>query len=431
MKTKTLKNAHLFDPSLNLNEPGSIVIEGDVILDVIKGKNADAGEVIDLGGALLTPGFIDLNCSLGEPGYEQKENILTGTQAAAAGGFTTVCLSPQTNPVNDSGFVTQYIAEKIRASAVVNVHAVGAISQKMEGQTMAAIDSMIKAGCVALSDGSKTVMNAYLLRKTMEYLKAYDIPVVEHCEDTNLVGLGVMNEGLVSSQIGLRGIPHAAEDVIVSRDISLCAHTRSRLHLASLSSHNAIESLAHAKARGLPVTAGVTAQHLLLTDENLKTYDTSFKLSPPLRSEKDRASLVAAVKTGIIDCITSQHTPHSEEDKDIEFESAIAGVSSFETVFSAVYTLVEKSEFSLERLVESMTLAPARIFKFQDRGQLKKSMKADLTALNLNLKWQVDSKRFFSKSRYTPFQGWKFNSKVVATFVNGNKVFDIEKGILS
>ncbi|MBK9293190.1 MAG: dihydroorotase [Oligoflexia bacterium] len=430
MKTKTFKNAHLFDPSLNLNTQGSVVVEGDLIIDVIKGKNADSGEVIDLHGALLTPGFIDISCQLGEPGFEQKESIQSGSHAAAAGGFTTVCMSPQTNPVNDSGFVTQYIQEKINTTAVIKVHPIGAISEKLNGQNMAAIDSMIKAGCVALSDGNKTVMNAYLLRKTLEYLKTYDVPVVEHCEDVNLVGLGVMNEGEVSSQIGLRGIPNAAEDVIVSRDISLCAHTNSKLHLNNLSSHGAIEVLAHAKARGLPVTASVTAQHLLLTEENLKFYDTAFKLSPPLRAEKDRTHLVSALQSGVIDCLTSGHTPHSEEDKDIEFELALSGASSLETTFSSTYSIVEKRELSLERLVESLTLSPAKIFKFSDRGQLKKSMKADLTAINLNLAWQVDTNKFFSKSKYSPFNGAKFNAKVVATFVNGVKVFDVEKGIL-
>ncbi len=430
MSTITLKNAILFDPSQGLQEKGSVVIENGLIIDVIKGKNVDSGKIIDIGSQHLLPGFIDLRSHLGEPGFENRENIRSGTAAAAAGGFTTVCTLPNTQPVNDSGFVTQHIIEKIRNTALVRVHPIGAISQKLEGQAMAGIDSMIKAGCVAISDGSRSVMNAYLLRKTMEYLKTYDIPVIEHCEDVNLVGLGVMNEGLVSSQIGLRGIPHTAEDVIVSRNISLCAHTKGRLHLAHLSSHGAIESLAHAKARGISVTAEVSPHHLLLTDESLRDYNTAFKLSPPLRTEKDRKHLVDALRSGVIDCIVSDHSPQSEEDKDVEFENAENGASAFETTFAACYNLVENKELTLNRLVESMTSSPAKIFKFKDRGQIKKGLVADFAVVDLNSSWQIDSAKFFSKSKYTPFQNLKVKARVTQTIVGGYTVFDLEKGIV-
>lgn len=265
----TLKNALIFDPSQRINELGSLVIKDDKISEIHIGKQVEVGQVIDLKGQTLTPGFVDIHVHLREPGGEHKETIRTGTMAAAAGGFTTVCCMPNTNPVNDSRIVTQFILEKVRSTAVVRVHPIGAISKNLQGEGMAAIDGLIKSGCVALSDDGHCVMNSYLVRKTMEYLKSYEIPLVEHAEDINLVGKGVMNEGLVSSQIGLRGIPHAAEDVIVSRDISLSAHTGAKLHIAHVSSKNAVESLAHARARGLLVTAEVTPHHLLLTDESL------------------------------------------------------------------------------------------------------------------------------------------------------------------
>jgi dihydroorotase len=425
----TFKNAVLFDPSQRLSEKGSIVVEGGKISDILIGKNADTGKVYDLGGQHLMPGFIDLHVHLREPGQEHKETVGTGTRSAAAGGFTTVCCMPNTVPVNDSSFVTQYIMEKVHQQGVVRVHPIGAISKNLEGKNMAAIHGMIQSGCVALSDDGKCVMNAYLMRKTMEYLTSYDIPVIEHCEDEHLVGQGVMNEGLVSSQIGLRGIPHAAEDVIVSRDISLCAHTKARLHLAHLSSKGAVESLAHAKARGLQVTGEVTPHHLLLTDEELRSYSTSFKMAPPLRTEADRRALVDALRSGIIDCIATDHAPHSEEDKDVEFEAAANGVVGLETAFSICYKLVERKELSLERLVESLTYSPARIFNFNDRGQLKKGHLADFAVVDLNRTWKVEPKNFYSKSRNTPFAGWELKAQVTSTVVGGEEIFNLEKGI--
>jgi dihydroorotase len=425
----TLKNATLFDPSLRLNTLGSIVVENGKIAEVIKDKNADSGTVFDLKGQYLMPGFIDLHVHFREPGQEHKETIGTGTRSAAAGGFTTVCCMPNTNPVNDSSFVTQYIMEKAKQNGVVRVYPVGAISQNLEGTAMAGIHGMVQSGCVALSDDGKCVMNAYLIRKTMEYLKSYGIPVIEHCEDEHLVGKGVMNEGLVSSQIGLRGIPHAAEDVIVSRDISLSEHTDAPLHLAHLSSKNAVELMAHAKARGLKVTGEVTPHHLILTDESLRSYDTSFKMAPPLRTEADRKALVAALQSGVIDCIATDHAPHSEEDKDVEFENAANGIVGLETAFSVCYKLVEKGEMSLERLVESLTFSPSRIFKFSDRGQLKAGLLADFAVVDLKRSWKVDSSKFFSKSRNTPFNSWELKSQVTGTFVGGVEIFNIEKGI--
>ncbi len=425
----TFKNAILFDPSLRINTLGSIVTEGGKIVEILKDKNADSGKIYDLAGQHLMPGFVDLHVHFREPGHEHKETIGTGTRAAAAGGFTTVCCMPNTNPVNDSSFVTQYIMEKAHQQGVVRVYPIGAISKNLEGNAMAGIHGMIQAGCVALSDDGKCVMNAYLVRKTLEYLKSYNVPLIEHCEDENLVGRGVMNEGLVSSQIGLRGIPHAAEDVIVSRDISLSEHTGGPLHLAHLSSRGAVESIAHAKARGLKVTGEVTPHHLLLTDESLRSYDTSFKMAPPLRTEADRRSLVAALQSGVIDCIATDHAPHSEEDKNTEFESAANGIVGLETAFSACYKLVLTGELTLERLVESLTTSPAKIFNFRDRGQLKVGMLADFTVIDLKKNWKVDSNQFFSKSRNTPFEGWDLKSQVTRTVVGGEEIFNIEKGI--
>ncbi len=371
---------------------------------------------------------MDVHVHLREPGGEHKETIATGTRSAAAGGFTTVCCMPNTTPVNDSALVTQYIMDKVRQHAVVRVHPIGSISKNLEGKAMAGIHGMITQGCVAISDDGKCVMNSYLVRKTMEYLKSYNIPLIEHAEDEYLVGKGVMNEGLVSSQIGLRGIPHAAEDVIVSRDISLSAHTGGKLHVAHVSSKGAVESLAHAKARGLPVTAEVTPHHLLLTDDSLRTYDTDFKMAPPLRTEADRKALVDALRSGIIDCIATDHAPHAEEDKELEFESAANGVVGLETAFSVCHKLVETGELSLERLVESLTTSPAKVFNFTDRGQLKAGLLADFAVIDMKAPWEVDPNAFYSKARNTCFKGWKVNTRVTQTFVNGQLVYDLEKG---
>jgi dihydroorotase len=422
-------NAQIFDPSQRLNFIGSVVVEGGVITDILKDKKADSGRVFDLKGQMLMPGFVDLHVHFREPGQENKETIGTGSRAAAAGGFTSVCCMPNTSPVNDSSFVTQYILEKVHKEAVVRVHPIGAISQGLEGKTMAAIHGMVSSGCVALSDDGKCVMNSYLMRKTMEYLRSYDIPVIEHCEDENLVGQGVMNEGLVSSQIGLRGIPHAAEDVIVSRDISLSAHTKAKLHLAHLSSKGAVESIAVAKARGLRVSGEVTPHHLLLTDETLREYNTNFKMAPPLRTESDRLALVDALRSGVIDCIATDHAPHGEEDKDVEFEKAANGIVGLETAFAVCHRLVEKGELTLERLVESLTYSPSQIFNFKDRGQIKKGMLADFAVADMNRKWTIDPEKFFSKSRNTPFGGWNVKVMITQTIVGGEEIFNVEKGI--
>jgi dihydroorotase len=426
----TFKNAYLFDPSLNLSGLGSIVVDDGKIVEVLKGKQADSGQVIDLKGQHLMPGFIDLHVHFREPGQEHKETIQTGSRAAAAGGFTTVCCMPNTQPVNDSGFVTSYIMEKIRQTSVVRTHPIGAISKNLAGEAMASIDGMIKNGCVALSDDGKCVMNAYLLRKTMEYVTSYDIPIIEHCEDDHLVGQGCMNEGLVSSQIGLRGIPHAAEDVIVSRDVSLAAHTKARLHLAHLSSKGAIDIIAHAKARGLPVTGEVTPHHLLLTDESLRAYNTNYKMAPPLRTEADRKALVDALRAGIIDCIATDHAPHSIEDKDVEFSHAANGVIGLETAYAVCMKLVEKGDLTHERLVESLTASPARIFKFFDRGQLTAGYLADFAIVDPNLKWNITKKSIYSKSYNSPFMGWDVKGRVTSTVVGGVEVYSLERGIL-
>jgi len=429
---KSFINAHLFDPSQRLNEQGSVVAsdQGE-IAEVLRGKNAKQGEIIDLQGKTLMPGFIDVHVHLREPGHEYKETIKTGTRAAAAGGFTTVCAMPNTNPANDSSFVTQYIMEKVREGAVVRVYPIGAISKDLKGEAMSGINGLISSGCVALSDDGKCVMNAYLLRKTMEYVTSYDVPIVEHCEDDHLVGSGCMNEGVVSAQIGLRGIPHAAEDVIVSRDISLAAHTKARLHIAHISSKNAVELVAGAKARGLKVTAEVTPHHLLFNDTSLRGYDTNYKMAPPLRTEEDRKALVEALRNGVIDCIATDHAPHSEEDKGIEFERAANGVIGLETAFAVCMRLVERKELSLERLVESLTFSPSRIFGFKDRGQLKAGLLADFAVADLNEDWTIDSNRFYSKSRNTPFGGWKVKGRIFQTIVGGRIVYDRERGILA
>ncbi|MEQ1875578.1 MAG: dihydroorotase [Bdellovibrionia bacterium] len=422
------KNAHLYDPASGLDGLGEIFVIDGRIEKISKAVGArDADEVFDLGGQQLTPGFIDIHVHFREPGDEHKETIESGGKAGAAGGFTTVCGMANTNPVNDSVFVAKYIVNLAREKCVIRYHPIGAVSKGLESKEMVEYAAMIDAGCVAFSDDGRCVTDSYLARKTLEYLKDYNVPFIEHCEDCRLAMKGVMNEGKISFEMGLAGIPHASEDVIVYRDLEIARLTGGHVHLAHLSSRHAVKALREGKRDGLRCSGEVTPHHLLLTEFDVKDLHTNFKMAPPLRNEEDRRALVEALNDGTIGAIATDHAPHSVREKNVEFSQAANGVIGLETAFAACMKLVSKGELKYHRLIEALTSGPADIMNFKDRGRLKEGLLADFTILDPKRAWTVEPEAFFSKSRNCPFNGWKLEGQVLKTFVGGRLVFDREK----
>jgi dihydroorotase len=350
--------------------------------------------------------------------------VTTGTAAAAAGGFTSIACMANTNPVNDNSFVTSYLQQKIKEEALVNVYIIGAVTRGLKGEELAEIGSMAESGIVGLSDDGKTVMNSYLLRKALDYSKRFNLPVISHAEDCSLKGRGVMNEGFNSARFGLRGIPAASETLIVSRDLLLAELTGARVHIAHVSTEGSVRLIREAKRRGLQITAEVTPHHITLTDEACGTYDTNTKVAPPLRGPEDREALSEALADGTIDVVASDHAPHSVEDKQIEYDLAEFGMVGLETAFPLYHRQVLKKRFSLERLMEAMTIGPAKILGLEkNKGSLVVGKDGDVTLWNPETVFKVNKSEFRSKSKNTPFDGWQLQGQVVATIVGGRIVF--------
>lgn len=423
MKETLIKNVRIFDPTLRIDQKGDLRISGGKIAEFgSKVSTSKDAEVVEGKGRLLTPGFIDLHSHLRDPGFEHKEDIESGTRSAAAGGFTTVCCMANTKPVNDEASVTRYILERAAAKASVKVWPIGAISVGLEGKRLAGLGELKEAGCVAVSDDGMTLMDSQLMRLAMDYAKGFEIPVITHCIDANLSHLGAMNEGVVSCKMGIRGIPNEAEDVIVARDIFLSRLTDARLHVAHVSTAGSVELIRRAKAEGLPVTGEGAPHHFTLTDEACLNYDTHAKMCPPLRSEADREAVRRGLADGTLDCIATDHAPHAIVDKEVEFDQAAFGIIGFETAFPLAYRLVEEGVLTLEKLIPLMTSKPLAVLGKSYRG-LKEGAPADLTLIDLDAAWTYQAAEGFSKSRNTPFEGWKFKGKVIGTWVEGKKVF--------
>ena len=416
-----LQGGKIIDPSQKLNREADVLIEDgkiSAIEDPGKIPNTGDYQVVSCKGKWIVPGFIDLHVHLREPGLEYKETIETGTKAAAYGGFSSVACMANTNPVNDSPYVTAFIREKSKAVASCRVHIVGAVTKGLKGEELAEIGGMVQEGAIAISDDGMPVMNSYLMRKAMDYAKAFGIPIISHAEDLNLVGKGAMNESALSNELGLRGVPAAAEEIIVAREIALCRLTKTPIHIQHLSAEVSIEHIKRAKDAGLPVTAEVSPHHLMLTEECVRGYDTNFKMSPPLRTERDVEALRDALKSGIIDAIATDHAPHGITDKMVEFSEASNGVIGLQTAIPATLKLVHDGVISLDRWVESFTLAPAKLLKLP-LGTLKKGTAADITVIDPQLSWTLRDDLFVSKSHNSPFLGWNFKGKAVATLVQG------------
>jgi dihydroorotase len=378
-------------------------------------------EVIEAHGLLVVPGLIDIHTHLRDPGYEYKESIETGSAAAAAGGFTAIACMANTNPVNDHAAVTEYILDKARTVGLVQVFPIGAISAGLAGERLAEIGELKQAGVVGVSDDGKSVMNSRLMRHALEYAGMFGLPVISHCEDTHLSAHGVMHEGRVSTELGLRGIPAQAEDIMVARDIALAELTGGRIHIAHVSTAGAVRLVHDAKVRGLRVTAEVTPHHLFLTDEVVRGYDPNTKMYPPLRTAADVEALRQGLKDGTLDAIATDHAPHDLADKEVEFDEAPVGIIGLETSLPLTLRLVEEGVLPLTEAIAKLTCGPARVLGLA-KGTLQVGADADVTLIDAQTGYVLDRREFRSKSRNSPFHGWTFNGRAVMTIYAGKVV---------
>jgi len=423
-----IKGGHVIDPG-RLNGPADVLIDNGKIvavgqkLDPPAGKADPSTTTIDARGKLVLPGLVDLHVHLREPGFEYKDTIQTGTAAAVAGGFTSVCCMPNTSPVNDNQSITEFILEQARLAGNAHVFPVGAITKGSEGKELAEIGELRHAGCVAISDDGQPVMNSLIMRRAMEYALAFDLPVIDHCEDLHLSEGGCMNEGLVSTQLGLPGIPSAAEDVMVARNLALAELTTARLHLAHLSTAGSVRMVRAAKSRGIRVTAEVCPHHFSLTEEAVRGFNTHAKMNPPLRTWQDVQAIKEGLRDGTIDVIATDHAPHAVQDKQQQFAAAPNGIVGLETALPLTLALVEEGFLSLEAAVAKLTTEPARAFGLS-KGSLAPGADADVVVVDPEAQWEVDPARFRSKSRNTPFAGWKVKGRVITTIVAGRVVHD-------
>lgn len=424
MPSLIIKNGRVIDPASGHDAVADVLIQDGVIAATGTDLSAPEGSnVFDASGLIVAPGFIDMHVHLREPGFEHAETIETGSRAAAAGGFTSVCPMPNTSPVNDNATVTSYIVETARRHAVVNVWPIGAITKGSQGEELAQIGSMKQAGAIAISDDGHPVMNAQVMRRAMEFARSFGMPVINHCEDLHLSGGGAMHEGLESVRLGLRGIPGASEEVMVARDILLAELTGARYHVAHISSRHSVEMVAFAKARGLAVTSEVTPHHLALADADMRPYDSNYKMKPPLRSTKDICAVVEGVVNGAVDAIATDHAPHPGSEKMQEFEKCPFGILGLETALGiALEKLVHSGKIGLPRLVELFTTGPARILRL-NRGTLSPGVPADVTIFSADRAWTYDLNKSFSKSRNSPYGGHAFRGGPVATIVAGEIVW--------
>lgn len=420
-----IRGGRVVDPTQDLDGPADLLIEDGAVARVGgKIKPPKETEVFDAAGLVVAPGLIDMHVHLREPGQEYKETVRTGAMAAAAGGFTAVACMANTEPTNDSRSITEHILAEARRHPYARVHPIGAVSKGLKGEEMAEIGDMVSAGAVAVSDDGKPVMNAELMRRALLYAQHYDIPVIQHAEDLNLSGSGVMHEGEWSTRLGLAGIPGSAEDVMVARDILLTEDTGGKYHVAHLSTARCLELVRRAKAQGLRVTCEVTPHHLVLTDEEVAKsgFSTGCKMKPPLRSERDREALLKGLADGSVDVIASDHAPHHPDEKDVEFSAAPFGILGLETTLGlCLDRLVRPGIISLSRLIELLSTGPARVLNLP-AGSLKPGMHADVTVFRLDEPVTVRASTFRSKSRNTPFDGWTLRGRPVATFLEGRRV---------
>ena len=422
-----IANGHLIDPAAPENTGMSVLIEDDRVSAWLgpNEKAPDGCEVFDASGLLVAPGFIDMHVHLREPGQEHKETIASGCAAAVAGGWTSVCPMPNTQPVNDNAAITRYMIEQAERAGSANVFPIGAITKSSDGSELAEMGEMKAAGAVAVSDDGRPVPNAGIMRRAMQYAKDFDLPVVDHCEDKSLSSGGVMHEGKLSLLLGLKGMPALAEDLDVVRDIIIAKETGAHIHIAHVSTSGAVEAVRRAKNEGINVTCEVAPHHFTLTDKAVEGYDTNTKMAPPLRSEEHLRAVLEGLKDGTIDAIATDHAPHHQDEKALEYDRAPFGITGLETGLGLAFNeLVHKGIIDLARLVELCSTNPARIFRLKDRGTLKPGSIADITIIDPEHRWTFRNAESRSKSRNSPYDGWEFTGRAVVTIVGGRVVFD-------
>ena len=401
-----------------------LLVEDGIIVKIEKNIECEDAEVIDAKGRFVMPGMVDLHCHLRDPGLEYKEDIVSGTAAAAAGGFTSICCMANTAPVNDNAVVTSYIVNKARTEGNgVHVYPIGALSKGLKGENMAEIGEMVKAGIVAVSDDGKPVMNSLLMRLAMEYASAFGVTVFDHCEDINLVNKGVMNEGYNSTLLGLRGNTRAAEEVQIARDIVLSETLNLPIHICHVSTKGGVDLIRYAKARGVKITCETAPHYLAGTDDMCGTYNSNTKVNPPLRLTSDQEALIEGLCDGTIDCIATDHAPHHRDEKEVEYNIALSGISGFETAFAlCMEALVHSGKMTMEQFVKVACTTPANIIK-KNCGELAVGKDADFAIVDLTEEWCVDAKKFLSKGKNTPFHGRMVHGRVKETYVGGKCIY--------
>jgi dihydroorotase len=425
MKSLLIKNGHVVDPANGRDEPLDVYIRNGIIKEVGKRVRAKADETLDAKGLYVVPGLIDMHAHLREPGREDEETIASGTRAAAAGGFTSVCVMPNTTPVIDSQTGIKYIINRAQTEGVVNVYPIAAITKNRQGEEINEFGDLITHGAIAFSDDGLPVMNSDIMRRALEYTAMFGVPILDHCEDLNLSEGGVINEGYTSTILGLKGIPSSAESTVVARDIELAEFTGGRVHICHVSTKPSIDLIRLAKSQGIRITAEVTPHHLTLTEESVRqmNFNTNTKVKPPLCSETDRQSLVNALLSGTIDVIATDHAPHTNIEKDKVYTEAPFGLIGLETAIPVLLTeLVHPGIIPLALMIEKMTISPARILKLE-RGTLSAGSPADVTLISPNKQWIISAKRFFSKSANSPFLGKRVKGAVEGTIVGGQLIY--------
>lgn len=423
MPSLWIRNARVIDPAAKRDAVGDLFIVDGKIAASLPATAKKRTKQIDAQGLVACPGLIDIHVHFREPGQTHKETIGTGSRAAAAGGFTTVVMMPNTSPVADNAGTIQLMKDVVARDAVVRVFPTGCITAGMKGQTLAPIGSLKRAGVVAITDDGDCVQSNDLMRRAVEYAKMFDLPVMDHCQDHSMTQGAVMNEGVMSTRLGLRGWPNAAEDLIVARNVILSEYTGAHIHLQHISSRFSVDIIRRAKQRGARITAEATPHHIALTDSALATYDTHFKMNPPLRTEQDRLALIEGLRDGTLDIVATDHAPHTDFEKDKEFDYAPNGIIGLETALPVtLQILVRENKFKLPYVIDLMTRRPAQLMKFPS-GTLAEGAAADVCLFDPEEKWRYDAKTGFSKSGNSPWHGQTLTGRVKTTIVDGKIVF--------
>ena len=422
MKKLIIKGGRVIDPAQKLDAVRDILIENGQIAAIGDAISADDAEVIDAAGKVVTPGLVDIHVHLRDPGLEYKEDIVSGSKSAVHGGFTSIACMPNTKPVNDSLAITQYILNKADQEGFCRVFPIASITKGMQGETLTEMGELKEAGCYALSDDGVPVSNGEMMRRAMEYARPFGLVIASHAEDLGLVGSGVMNDGPVATELGLKGIPWVAEDAATARDVMLSEFTGCRLHVCHVSTKGSVEIVRQAKKRGAPVTCEAAPHHFSLTEEAVRGYNTNAKMNPPLRSEEDRQAVLEGLADGTIDAIATDHAPHHIDEKNVEFNIAMNGVVGLETALPLSLKLVRDGVIDLHRMVELLSSGPARVFNLPV-GTLEVGTPADVTVIDTELEWTLQAQKLASKSKNTPFDGWGMQGAAICTVVNGEVAY--------